>query len=238
MLQMIKEYPPLEKPKKIRIKFTKGGDMIYISHLDLVRTMTRAIIRARVPVKYTEGYNPIPKLVFAAPLSVGASSECEYLDIKIDRDMSCVDIYKSLSKQFESGIEILDVYEPKTKFTDAEYSSYSIMISDPSISKESYSTLREVFLADKLIVTKRTKSGEKDVDILPYIKSFEISYEDHTISIDALLCVSSANYLNPEYIVNVVYDTLSISKDNYEPDAFCTIDRTHLYLTDGVTLFK
>ncbi|MBQ2863800.1 MAG: DUF2344 domain-containing protein [Clostridia bacterium] len=235
---MIKDIPHIAAPKKIRIKFSKTENLIYISHLDLVRTMTRAIIRARIPVKYTEGYNPIPKLVFAAPLSVGASSECEYLDIKIDRDMSCVDIYKSLSKQFDSGIEILDVYEPKNKFTDAEYSSYSIVISDPDISEESYSSLREVFLSDKLVVRKRTKSGEKEVDILPYIKSFEISYKDHAILIDALLCVSSANYLNPEYITNVVYESLNISKHNYADTAFCTIHRKQLYLSDGVTLFK
>ena len=235
---MIKELSPLPSPKKIRIKFSKNGNLIYISHLDLVRTMTRAIIRARIPVKYTEGYNPIPKLVFAAPLSVGASSECEYLDIKIDRDMSCVDIYKSLSRQFDSGIEILDVYEPNNKFTDAEYSSYSIVISDPNISQQSYCLLRNIFLSDKLVVTKRTKSGEKDVDILPYIKSFEMSYNYNSVCIDALLCVSSANYLNPEYIVNVVYESLNISKENYQVNAFCTIHRKQLYLSDGVTLFK
>ena len=155
MLQMIKNLTALDKPRKIRIKFSKGGDLIYISHLDLVRTMTRAIIRARIPVKYTEGYNPIPKLVFSTPLSIGCTSVCEYLDIKIDREMSCDDIKHALSIQFPVDMKVLDVYEPTSKFSDAVYSGYTIEIFDPSIDQWSTEKLKNVFSQPEIKIVKR-----------------------------------------------------------------------------------
>ena len=75
-------------PKQIRIKFTKVGSLQFISHLDLNRTMTTVMIRAKIPIYYSEGFNPHPKMVFALPLSIGAESVCELLDIKIVEDIS------------------------------------------------------------------------------------------------------------------------------------------------------
>ena len=238
MLQMIKDIPKLNTPQKVRIKFSKGNALIYISHLDLVRTLTRAIIRARIPVKYTEGYNPIPKMVFATPLSVGCSSECEYLDIRIDREISFVDIYKNLSHELPYGMEILDVYEPTSKFTEAQYSGYKIEISDPLLTSDCIDKLRDKFNTSELVITKRSKSGDKQVDILPYIKSIDFGCNASTLTVDTILSVSSADYLNPEYIVNIIYDLLSISKDDYTEDSCYSITRKELYLADAQTRFK
>ena len=238
MLQMIKDLPVLPTPKKVRIKFTKSNDLIYISHLDLVRTLTRAIIRARIPVKYTEGFNPIPKLVFATPLSVGCASECEYLDIKIDREMSLEMIKESLSHELPSGMTVADVYEPGSKFTEALYSSYEIIISDPSLDENSSLKVKDVFSAISLVINKRSKSGEKQVDIVPYIKSLDAISHDGVLKINTLLSVSSADYLNPEYVVDIVYNALSLSKDNYNLNFGYTITRKDLYLSDQFSLFR
>lgn len=238
MLQMIKEIPALPVPKKIRIKFSKTGDLIYISHLDLVRTMTRAIVRARIPIKYTEGYNPIPKMTFATPLSVGCASECEYLDIKIDRDMPLDKIKGNLSSQMPIGLHILDIYEPQRKFTDALYSSYEILVSDNCINEDSAAAVKEVFSQKELVITKRSKSGEKQVNILPFIKNLEASSEQGKLKVIAKLCVSSAEFLNPEYIVGVIYEKLGISKENFDADAGYNICRKALYLSDDEVEFK
>ena len=238
MLQMIKDMPPLPLPKKVRIKFSKKGELIYISHLDLVRTLTRAIIRARIPIKYTEGYNPIPKMTFATPLSVGCASECEYLDIKIDREITLCKIKEQLSSQVPEGITILDVYEPNSKFTEALYSSYNITIRDKSIDEGSASILNEVFSQNELVITKRTKSGEKEVNILPFIKELKVTSEQGRCDIFTKLCVSSADFLNPEYIVGVVYSQLKLSKDNFDCQSGYGICRETLYLSDCVSEFR
>ena len=238
MLQMIKDLPVLPAPRKVRIKFTKGNDLIYISHLDLVRTLTRAIIRARIPVKYTEGYNPIPKLVFATPLSVGCASECEFLDIRIDREMTYAEIKEALSCELPYGMNVVDVYEPASKFTEAIYSGYEIMISDPSLDNRSLDRIKEVFSSTTLVISKRSKSGEKQVDIKPFIKRLDAICQDNELKINTLLSVSSADYLNPEYIVDIIYNTLGLSKDNYNINSGYAITRKDLYLWDQKTLFR
>lgn len=238
MLQMIKDLPKLQAPKKIRIKFSKGGELIYISHLDLVRTMTRAIVRSRIPVKYTEGYNPIPKLTFATPLSVGCASDCEYLDIKIDREMSCDQIKASLSAQLPPSMSVIDVYEPDAKFTEALYSTYSISISDPGLTDGCAEKVKSVFDATELVILKRSKSGDKLTNIMPYIKNLDASLDTKVLNIECMLCVSSAEYLNPEYIVNIVFENLGLSKDNYSAECGYTITRRALYKADMTTQFK
>ena len=238
MLQMIRDLPPLEKPRKIRIKFSKGGDLIYISHLDLVRTMTRAIIRARIPVKYTEGFNPIPKLVFSTPLSIGCGSVCEYLDLKIDREMSCEDIKAALSREFPSDMSVIAVYEPDTKFTDALYSRYTIEIRDLCLDASCVDKVNEKFSSEEIVITKRSKSGDKEVNILPYVYSYDAHFTGGALVFNTVLSASSADYLNPEYIVNVIYGTLGLSKDNYAENCGYTITRNELYTKDCNSIFK
>ena len=66
--------------------------MKYISHLDVMRCMSRAVRRARLPLWYTEGFNPHPYMMFALPLSLGFSSQCESMDIRIEGEMTDADI--------------------------------------------------------------------------------------------------------------------------------------------------
>ena len=80
--------PMLEKPVFIHFKLVKKGSLQFISHLDLHRTVNRALIRAGIPAWYTKGFNPHTKLVFATPLSIGSQSICEYLDIRVEREIA------------------------------------------------------------------------------------------------------------------------------------------------------
>lgn len=77
-------YPLLPAPITVRFRFSKTGSLQYISHLDLQRTFGRVVLRAGIPVWYTKGFNPHPKLVFALPLPVGTESVTEYLDLRVD----------------------------------------------------------------------------------------------------------------------------------------------------------
>ena len=113
-------------PEAIRIKFSKTGRLRYISHLDLCRTMQPAMIRARIPLWYTEGFNPHPKMVFAQPLPLFVESRCEFLDIKIVEDVSCEELKRRLREAFTDELYVLDVYKPTEKFTEIAYAVYEI----------------------------------------------------------------------------------------------------------------
>ena len=110
----------------VRIKFSKTGSLKFISHLDLMRTMKSAMIRAKIPVLYSEGYNPRPKMVFTMPLSIGTESFCEVLDIKITEPMDFELIKERLTNSLPNELRIRNVYTPINKISDIGYAQYRI----------------------------------------------------------------------------------------------------------------
>ncbi len=191
-------------PQNVRIKFSKTGRLRYISHLDLCRTMTPAMIRAGIPIWYTEGFNPHPKMVFTQPLPLFATSECEYLDIKITEPMSFAQIKERLNGALANGLNVSEVYEPDTKFTDIAYACYEISGFD--ITDE----MLKSALTGAIEIEKRTKSGQtKSVDIAPQIKNAQI--KDGRIF--CVLNASGESYLNPDMFCRGVQTKLGISAD-------------------------
>ena len=106
---------------KYRMRFSKTGRAVYISHLDLMRTITRAFLRAECRLKYSEGFNPHPNISIALPLSVGCESVCEIMDFKMLEDMPCDEIKSRLSTQMPEGIEVLEVYEAERKVKEIKW---------------------------------------------------------------------------------------------------------------------
>ncbi len=180
-------------PRSVRLKFTKTGSLQFISHLDLNRTMKNVMIRGKIPIHYTEGFNPHPKMVFALPLSIGAESVCEFLDIKVDEELSDEELRDRLNRALPPEMRVLEVYTPVTKFTEIRYAEYEITTEEAI----DLSPLSE----EKIVVMKRSKSGVKESDIKPLILSC-----DRTAS--GLVCrlsADSAEYLNPEYIASLLH---------------------------------
>lgn len=197
----------------VRIKFTKTGALQYISHLDLHRTFSRLLVRRDVPVWYSEGFTPHPRLVFATPLSVGAESLCEYMDVFVCGTADTVDpdvIRWKLGKSDIAGLEIKEVYLPATKFSTITHSDYTIKITTAAACEELAAKCDEALKVSPLVVLKRTKSGEKDVDISSQIKSAAVTFEDGQIVVKCRLSADSAGFLNPEYLVKVLKEKCQI----------------------------
>lgn len=197
----------------VRIKFTKTGALQYISHLDLHRTFSRLLVRRSVPVWYSEGFTPHPRLVFATPLSVGAESLCEYVDVFVNGTADEIDpdvIRWKLGKSDIAGLEIKEVYLPATKFSAITHSDYTIKITTAGACEELAAKCEQELKVSPLVVLKRTKSGEKDVDISSQIKSAVVTFEDGQIVVKCRLSADSAGFLNPEYLVKVLKEKCQI----------------------------
>ena len=89
--------------------------MIYISHLDINRMMTRAVRRAHLPMWYTEGFNPHLYMTFALPLSLGTESNCESVDMRLIDEISLEEVKNRLNAVLPTGIEVTEVSEPLMK---------------------------------------------------------------------------------------------------------------------------
>jgi len=97
--------------QRLRIRFRRGPAVKFISHLDIMRLWQRALIRAGIPLAYSEGFNSRPRLSLAVPLAVGVTSEAELMDITLARPASPHFFTAAVSQQLPPGIEILQVHQ-------------------------------------------------------------------------------------------------------------------------------
>lgn len=221
----------------IRVKFKKVGNLQYISHLDLVRTMSKVVVRAALPLWYTEGFNPKPKMIFAAPLSIGTESVSEFLDIRLSEYIEPRVVMDRLNANMTEEMQVLEAYYPETKFTDLAWLSYTITVNTTGASALLAEQCNTALNADKVEILKKTKSGEAMVDIRPLIKSADAVYFDGKIRISCTLSANPSSFLNPEYIIKVLSEKCGIlSSDDLMSESY-SIMRENAYLSD-MNIFK
>jgi radical SAM-linked protein len=127
---------PGTEPQRLRVTFAKGEEVKYISHLDLMRLWERALRRAEVPVLHSQGYNPRPKISFAAPLAVGITGHREMLDVMLERPLAPLDFATAVNRQLPVGVILVEVEEVyatlpalQTQVQGAEYLA-TVAVSD------------------------------------------------------------------------------------------------------------
>ncbi len=230
--------PELVPPRGIRLKFIKVGTLQYISHLDLQRTFTRIINRACLPVWYTKGFNPHIKMVFSTPLSVGSQSVCEYLDIRIDREMSCGEIMERLNAEMTDEFHIIDAYVPSSDFSDIKWATYKISITTNGADEALADAVVNTLTTSPLNMIKKTKAGEKEIDIIPLIYSVSAEYNKETgaIDIETTVSASSTEYLNPEMLISGLKTKLGILSSDPTKEYY-SVMRTEL-LKEDMTRFS
>ena len=158
---------------KRRIKFSKLGMAKYISHLDLLRCFTRAIMRSELPVEYSQGFNPHQKITFALPLPVGVTSECEFVDISFVGDVTDEDIMSKLNLNLPPDIRILSVGDIGRKPADIMCAEYLAELYSPQ--KIDLKQIEKFFGQAEVVVMKKTKKKtEKPINIMEYVRAFEI----------------------------------------------------------------
>ncbi len=219
--------------RTIRVRFSKGGPALYVSHLDLSKVMMRAVVRSGLPIYYTEGFNPIPKMVFATPLSLGCGGDAEILDLRLMQDVSNEKIKARLSEVMPAGIEIHDVYTAKTKPSDAAYAENEITWVHGCYTDETCAAIEEYF-RHPVIMMKKSKSGEKEVDVTDFVRSLTARIENDCLIVNAVCNANQENYLNPSYIVTAIDQKFHVTGEN----GYHTICRKRLLCEDGVTDFR
>lgn len=187
----------------VRMFFSKKGSIRYISHLDISRAISRALVRSGLDIVYTEGYNPHVKLVFVQPLSIFQESVYEAADFKLYRDEAdFAEITEAVNKVLPEGLTVLYTAPPVMDISSCAYATYSISLdtdmSDDEIRDE---------LSGEMIINKKTKSGYKDVDISEFVKS--VSVKDKVV--DMTVCAACNRALNPALAVQYLGDRVRSS---------------------------
>lgn len=213
--------------RSVRVFFKKTGNMKFISHLDMNRFMIRMVRMSKIPVWYSEGFNPHPYITFALPLSLGFESSYEIMDIRLDKDeYPNKSVFEALKKLMPEGIEIFDCKDPVMKAGEVAYADFEI---DFGTQISEITPIFETFLSsDTITAEKKTKKGGyKTIDLKGFIKSYKIG--ENTISLT--LAAGGSNNLNPKLLLDTFVNKSSVKLPPY------TITRSMLY-NDKMECFK
>ncbi len=155
--------------QRLRARFTRGQEVKFISHLDLMRLWTRALIRAGVPLAYSEGFNPHPRLSLAAPLAVGVTSEAELLDIFLSKWVSPHFFTAAVSHQLPPGIEILQAQPIGLSLpslpAQVRYAEYKVEVETEKEPRDIESGLSSLLSAEHLPWQHQRDTGIRSYDL-------------------------------------------------------------------------
>ncbi|MGN1194441.1 MAG: TIGR03936 family radical SAM-associated protein [Acutalibacteraceae bacterium] len=212
----------------VRIWFEKKGMIRYISHLDLMRTVTRAIRRSEIPLWYTEGFNPHPYMTFSLPLSLGTESECESLDIKIEGEITDSEILEKLKAVMPEGINVTAVSEPVLDPKEIAYGEFTIDFDGEFDREKAKDAINNLLSQDEIIIQKLGKKGHKKVmkelDLKPLIFEPQISDAENGVRLFVRLPAGSKTNVNPSLLADLIQKELE--------NSVCLITRKRLLTAD------
>ena len=189
-----------EPGTKLRLRFAKKGRAVYISHLDLMRTMQRAFLRAGYSLKYSEGFNPHPVISILLPLGVGTASECELMDFSLTEDRDLSELPALLTAAMPEGIEACEVYEGGRKVRELKWlrvvGTFEYDGRDPV---EMAKGLTAFFNRASIVIEKKTKRGVGESDIAPAIREIVFRAGEGAVYTEAVISAQEPT-LNPEYL--------------------------------------
>ncbi|WP_058485224.1 TIGR03936 family radical SAM-associated protein [Defluviitalea phaphyphila] len=207
---------------RARIKFTKLGNLKFIGHLDLLRLFQRCIRRANIPIEYSKGFNPHQNISFALPLPLGATSEGEYLDIKLnkDSDINASQIKNNLNKFLPEGIEVKEVWLLDNSIpvggSIVDACKYQIFINKKDILDDFKTIVNNFFNQEEIIVEKKSKKGIKEVNIKNMIYDYSIDEEKEKWVLNLFLAAGSKINLKPELVIKGLYENNNLDFKNYK----------------------
>lgn len=153
--------PPLQR---LRVRYAKRGRLRFTSHRDFSRAFERAVFRARVPMAYSSGFNPHPRISYAGAAPTGSASEAEYLELALAEVVVPADVHAMLDEALPPGLDVLEVVEsPGGSLSDLlEGSRWRI---DLAVGREAAADAVARFLAaDEALVERMTKKGMRQFD--------------------------------------------------------------------------
>lgn len=203
--------------KSVRVFYRKEGLLRYVSHLDMNRLFTRLLRRADLPLWYTEGFNPRPRLQFALPLSLGYESDWEIVDVRLDDDaFPNEEVFARLCAAAPEGLTVFRVADPVHKPGEVAFARFALTMAVPE-------GIEAFFAQEEILSEKKTKKGSlKTVNIRPLIADWSRTPEGLTLTLAA-----GQDNLNPA----LVLEAMSAFFDR--PVAASAVRRTLLLDAEG-----
>ena len=202
--------------QRLRLIFSKDGPARYISHLDLARTLERALNRARIPVAYTQGFNRRPRMQMATALPLGYTSEYELADILLAEKMEPEQARQQLMAKMAPGITILQTIDVPVSGPSlqsmTQSSTYRATPLDPVDFGELQARVAQTLAAETLERVRERRGKKKVYDLRPLILDLTVEKaEDGQVHIHMNLCLEPSKTGRPDEVLEALgFDPLDM----------------------------
>lgn len=217
-------------------RFEKGGYTKYISHLDLLRVFKRAFKVMGLDIRYSNGYNPHPKMSFAQPLSLGYSSLCEYLEFETLTPHDPESLKEDLAKNLPRDLAITELFqfdsEVKTLAAESDACEYRIFVPFEGTEEQFRDLFASYMAQDRITALKKMKKTKtlEEVDIKDKIRSWKVSKEGDNAVIDCILDSGSHSNLSPELVIKSFLDFSKLPLMRWDLE----VQRVQQFFTDRI----
>jgi len=195
---------------RVRLQFAKLGRARFLSHLELVTLFSRAIRRAEIPIRFSEGFHPLPKVVFSPALPVGIESIAEYVDLDIDGNTDILELTRKMSHQLPNWFKVLELREIPLKFPSISDSmnkiEYSLSLEDLgeifiSNSKELHDRIHAFLEMEEKYMEVKRKSGVVRIDLKSWVEKLKLTSD---ISLEMALRMRGGKTVRPHDVLKAV----------------------------------
>jgi radical SAM-linked protein len=159
--------------QRLRLKFSRGDKLKYLSHLDLMRLWERAFRRAGLKIAYSEGFSPHPRISLAAPLVVGITGSAELMDVFLVKPASTQEFLQSVRPQLPDGIEILDISavppDSPSLQSRVRHAEYKLTMAAGNSEAQIRSSISSLLQSGSLPWHHARDTGERFYDLRPLI---------------------------------------------------------------------
>jgi radical SAM-linked protein len=190
---------------RLRIKYRRGEEVKYISHLGIMRLWQRALNRAGIPLAYSEGFHPHPKISLAAPLAIGVTSQAELMDITLTRQVSPHFFTAAVTRQLPAGFEILQVVPiaetlPSLQ-SQVRFAEYAVELATDKEQPELASAISSLLSLENLPWQHQRDTGLRHYDLRALIDDiWLLDYQDGLCNIGMRLRCDSGGSGRPEQV--------------------------------------
>ena len=200
-----------------RLLFEKCGDAVYVSHLDLMRVFQRAFKRADIMIWHSQGFSPRAYVSIALPLPVGTQSRCEILDFEIeDGSVELSELSERLNAVLPEGICVLQAYESSRKVKELTRLRAEVTLEyDKGVPQDAQKELAALFARESIVITKRSKKGDKELDIRPLIYALSIAaVNENELRLETVLSAQNPG-LNPQLLLTAIETHLPTTQPDF-----------------------
>lgn len=202
---------------KIYAAIAKGQSAAYTSHLDFQRVLQQAARRAKLPLAYSQGFNPHPLFSFATALATGYTSEGEWLEMELSCDISPRDFVKRLNAQLPSGLRAAQAMiappQAKSLAKGMESAVYGVVLDCDTVVAEDavQAAFSEILASTEIFHDKKGKGGVHPVNIRPQILQLQLlAVHGGTVFFRTEGILTAAGGLRPEFLVKTIYEKLGV----------------------------